>query len=169
MGGEGSKPPCFSLMEGKMKAIVSTETKHYTQEIEKGGLFRKAKTAERTHFLVSMSVEFTEEERAILTKNNLWDTPILTDEVPLNPPPELAAWMRQRGDTSTTLIITTTIKDLAAPPNPEKPFHGSRKAFDSPVEALNFETELKKKHLPSIKRLMEASQASLGKSETLEF
>jgi len=34
---------------------------------------------------------------------------------------------------------------------------------------MNFEKELKTKHLPAIKRLMEASGRAIGNSETLEF
>jgi hypothetical protein len=155
-----------------MKATVSTETTTQVETLADGGLFRKAKTRELTLYVVSVSVDFAEEERAILTQHKLWDSTVWTDQA--SPSEYYNSLLKAKGlpPDHTTITLTTTIKDLASPPGHkdyDKPYHGTRRAFNSPVEALNFETELKTKHLPGIKRLMEASQASLGKSETLEF
>jgi hypothetical protein len=150
-----------------MKATVSTDTTTYTEEIEKGGLFRKAKTAERILYLVSFFVEFTEEERAILTKYDLWNTPVFTVQGVTNP--EVDQLMRDSGMDVEPIYITRTIQHAAAPPDNEKPYHGDRQAYHTSVEALNFENELKSNYLPNIKRLIEATHASIGKSQTLEF
>ena len=152
-----------------MKATVSTETKTQVETLADGGLFRKAKTRELTLYIVSVSVEFSEEERALLTMYKLWDAPVWNDQVA---PSEYYNSLLKNYDLPpdrepTTLI--TRIKDLAAVPTSDTPYHGTRRAFNTSVEALNFETELKTKHLPGIKNLMAASHSSIGKSQTLEF
>jgi hypothetical protein len=152
-----------------MKATVSTEAKTQIERLQDAGLFRRAKTREVTLYIVSVSVDFSEEERALLTMYKLWDAPVWNDQI--GPSEYYNSLLRDRGlppDYEIT-TLTTTIKDLAAVPTSKTPYHGTRRAFNTSVEALNFETELKSKLLPGIKTLMAASHSSIGKSQTLEF
>jgi len=99
-----------------MKATVSNEQNMQIETLEDGGWFRRAKTRERVSFIVSVFVDFTEEERATLTKYNLWETPVWSVDV--GPSEYYNSLMRKSGlpEDHENVTLVTTIKELAAPP-----------------------------------------------------
>ncbi len=145
-----------------MKAIVETSQADDEVELQKATFFKKAVTQRRTYYYISVTVEFSEEERAVLTKHKLWETEVWSSA--LEPDAQLAALDRDLAKLGIAVppnVSSTTIQRLA------QGIVWNR--FDTSVEALNFSTDVKTKYLPALKRLIDRVQGAIGSSETLEF
>jgi hypothetical protein len=139
-----------------MKANVELNPYTETREIEKGGLFRKAKTVDLQRYNVCIKIEFTEEERATLTSYALWDHTAFSV-------PQTAA-QAQVND-----LIGGMPTEYPCPIKQLATAAGGNRQFDTSEEALDFQTEVKTKILPRVKELIVKHQGPVSSSETLEF
>jgi hypothetical protein len=126
----------------------------YQRQEELAGILSKLFSTPRTinEYVVSLKIELSEEERAILTTHQLWDVRVLTRPffVPadqLTKYPELAS---QVGS-----LMHYEIKDLMGAGAKDGMFH---QTFQTPVDAVNFEAELRDDILPKLKNYIEASR-----------
>jgi hypothetical protein len=139
---------------GKMR--VTLGTKPITREE-----YVKSKFQGRgviTEYHVRLYVEISEEQRAILSKYNLWDVTVLGVENYIAPDfsnahPDIAD-ERPR-------ISSYCMRDLLAP-------GGFSQVFPTPVDAKNFEIKLRNETLPLIKQYIEDS-GKVGPAATETF
>ncbi len=124
------------------------------------GLAKVFKTpAKITFYQVTLHLDLSEEERAILTEYDLWDEIIYTgtltfspDQLRANPGLELA-----QGD------VEYAISDFAH----EDGFH---RAFSTPLEATNFASKLRNEILPNLKKYIDKTrEAGPGSASTFEL
>ncbi|MGA7787250.1 MAG: hypothetical protein WCA56_03685 [Xanthobacteraceae bacterium] len=141
-----------------MKATVQLNPTTVKQQVSKGGLFRAAKTVDVTQYDVAVFVEFTEEERAILTEYNLWETPAWMVPAGFS---QAAETLREIGEDMPT-EYPCTIAALAHS-------RGAHRQFSSSAEAIDFQNEVKTKFLPGVKELLAKHQGPVSNAETLEF
>jgi hypothetical protein len=115
-------------------------------------------------YIVSLKIELSEEERAIIAAHQLWDVQILTQPLYIAPDaltkyPELHSHVGAP--------VSFKIKDLVGAGTADGMFH---QMFYTPVDAANFEAELKNDTLPKLKRYIEASREIGGSSsQTFEL
>jgi hypothetical protein len=128
------------------------------QQVSKSGLFRAAKTVDVTQYDVAVFIEFTEEERAILTQYNLWETPAWMIPASFS---QAAETMRELGH-DMPAEYPCTITALANE-------RGAHCQFNSSAEAIDFQNEVKTKFLPAVKELLAKHQGPVSNPETLEF
>ena len=114
--------------------------------------------------MVSLKIELSEEERAIIAAHQLWDVQILTR--PLYVAPDVLTKHPELYDQVGT-PVSFQIKDLMGVGFPDGGFH---QLFQTPVDAANFEAELKNNTLPKLKSYIEASRDTGGSSsQTFEL
>ena len=131
-----------------MKVRITNE-RDERDEMQRGLAKVFKKPAKITYYQVTLHLDLSEEERAILTEYDLWNTVVYTDTVTFmpdqlraNPGLELA-----QGD------VPCKIKNLAS----DKGFH---KAFSTPLEATNFVNKLRNEILPNLKKYIDLSRES---------
>jgi hypothetical protein len=115
-------------------------------------------------YVVSLKIELTEEERAILAAHQLWDVHILTR--PFYIPADV---LRKHPvlESEVGAPIHYQIKDLVGADARDGMFH---QTFATPLDAANFEAELKNDILPNLKSYIEASRdAGSRSSQTFEL
>jgi hypothetical protein len=126
-------------------------------------IFSKPRTI--NEYVVSLKIELTEEERAIITAHQLWDVQILTR--PLYVPADLMHKVPAELLGRVGQPVRYQIKDLVGAKAKDGMFH---QTFLTPVDAANFEAELKNDILPSLKNYIEASRSGIGQSsQTFEL
>ena len=138
---------------------VKIENTKGERDAAQRGLTKMFKTPEKiTYYQVSLYLDLTEEERAILTEYDLWDAPIYngtfevaSDEMKANP--ELSSI---EGNT-----LRYCIRDLADD-------NGFHQTFSTPLPATNLVRELKETVLPRIK-LYIANTRQYGPGASLRF
>ncbi len=114
------------------------------------GLAKVFKTpAKITFYQVTLNLDLSEEERAILTEYDLWDVVVYTDTLTFMPD-ELRA---NPGLESVQGDVQCRIKNLAS----DKGYH---KAFSTPLEATNFVNKLRQEILPNLKKYIDRSRES---------
>lgn len=115
-------------------------------------------------YCVSLRIELSEEERAILTAHQLWDVRILTR--PFYIPADI---LRKHPilQSEAGSPIHFEIKDLVGAGAKDGMFH---QTFPTPVDAANFEVELRNDILPQLKNYIEASRdAGRRPSQTFDL
>jgi hypothetical protein len=140
---------------------IRLENKINHRPEEKGflaGLFSKKTFI--NDYIVSLFIQMSEEEKAILTHHMLWDTvlfsaPFRVSEDDLRKYPELGS---QIGE-----ACNYRIKDFCSDT-------GCHQTFSTPVDAKNFETHLRNDLLPKLKSYVDASRdAGKPTSDTFEL
>jgi hypothetical protein len=134
---------------------IQIDNKRYERDSFQKGFFRKPQKI--VEYQVRCSIEFSEEERAILTTYGLWDTVVYTDYMTFdadmkaaNPGLEYA-----EGD------VPWSIKAFA---------EGLGKQFTNPSEANAFVEQLKSQILPGVKKCIDdAKRTGQGASTTFEL
>ena len=141
-----------------MKVQITNESSE-RDEYLKG--WRKVLTTPKKikFYQVVLHINFSEEERAILTEYDLWKAVVLYDDVTYD-----ADHIKAHPILATlTDPLPFTIADFAN----EKGFH---KHFSTPVEASQWVQKLKSEILPKIKNYITASQQTgTGSDDTFEL
>jgi hypothetical protein len=126
---------------------VSTEITPETRSSVAGGFFRPR--ASITEYFVSVKVELTQEERAVLDKFALWDYG-LHKTTHRWPDDYLEKHPQFNQDNNTP--ITHTIRDFVVGFKP----HGFyRWKFNTPAEAATFQLKVEKEILPLLKQVIQ--------------
>jgi hypothetical protein len=147
------------FLGGGMRVTIRTKATY--RDKASSTLSRLVRAPEKIkEYQVSLGIDLSEEERAIITEHQLWDVEVLTrpffvseDELKLRP---MLGEMQGKS-------IKFRIQDLAS----EKGFH---QVFLTPLEAMNFRAELKNDVLPKLKKYVDASlEFGSGTTETFDL
>ncbi len=146
--GGGHLPPVSYGGRDTMKVRITNERRE-RDEMQRGMAKVFKKPAKITFYEVTLHLDLSEEERAILTEYDLWDTVVYTDTLTFMPDqlrakPGLAG---AEGD------VPYEIQDFAS----DEGFH---KAFSTPLEATNFANKLRDEILPNLKKYIDQSRES---------
>ena len=145
-----------------MRVTINNE-KTSRQEVQKGFFsgFKTPKTI--NEFYVSVKIELSEEERAIIAQYNLWDY-VLFENPFYIPPDQLAKnpiLASQAG-----IMLPTSIKDFIE----VRDGRSFGRTFGNPVDAANFQRRLETEILPKLKNYLVATkEAGTQTSKTFEL
>lgn len=142
---------------------ITIKTKPEKRELIRTGFISKrfGKVEHTTEYQVLCVVKLSQEEKAIVTENELWDTAVYNHSYYVAPDafradPEVGAFMRN-GE------IPVTIEALCRE-------EGQGHYFPTAVDAKRFEQKLRNEYLPKLKRYIQDShRSSAGGEETFEL
>jgi hypothetical protein len=127
---------------------VRIENVRGERDEEQRGFAKVFKTPNKiTYYQVSLYLDLSEEERAIITQYQLWDVPIFAGTLHIGDDQLIAHPELSAAPTS----LSFSIQDLAS----EDGFH---QLFDTPLEATNLVVRLKQDVLPRLKEYIAQSQ-----------
>lgn len=125
------------------------------------GLFKSVVETEPI-YCVDTTIEFSEEERAIIATYDLWDTPLYTHRS--SPTKYEQEYYRDTPDFLSLLAssYTSTVKSIM-----EKPVFTI--CFPTPAQANAYEEQLRTDILPKLKQLIQSNSAPTPESKSFEL